>query len=145
MSSVVASLLRRVSGELGLGVCVCITPRTQTHIRAPGFPAFRKRGLETLTSYPHEGFVGDGVHADEQRILVNVCVRYKSIAAAAKGVVGRETSNRSKARTFFPHPALRGGLVVGVKLLVQKDLPVFCLRHFSSKFADSINALIIFT
>ncbi len=130
MSSVVASLLRRVSGELGFGVCVCITPRTHTHTRAPGFPAFRKRGLETLTSYPHQGFVGDGVHADEQRILVNVCGRYKSIAAAAKG--GRKrggTSNRSKVRTFFPHPALRGGLVVGVKLLVQKDLPVFCLRH----------------
>ncbi len=66
-------------------VCARITPRTHTHIRAPGFPAFRKRGLETLTSNPHEGFVGDGVHADEQRILVNVCGRYKSIAVAAKG------------------------------------------------------------
>jgi hypothetical protein len=85
MSSVVASLLRRVSGELGLGVCVCTNHATHAHIRAPGFPAFRKRGLETLTSYPHQGFVGDGVHADEQRMLVNVCGRYKSIAAAAKG------------------------------------------------------------
>jgi hypothetical protein len=62
---------------------LCVHHATHAHIRTPGFPAFRKRGLETLTSYPHEGFVGDGVHADEQRILVNVCGRYKSIAVAA--------------------------------------------------------------